>query len=158
MDTPTNFWAALARNQVFMSGALSLFIAQFAKALISLFRNRTRSFADVLATLLWKTGGMPSSHSALAVSISTATAFTTGPDSGLFALSVFFSLIVIRDALGVRRSSGLQAKALNNLGQRMQRRFDIHFKPVKEISGHTIPQVIIGSLMGFFIGLAVCTL
>ncbi|HOX92911.1 MAG TPA: divergent PAP2 family protein [Spirochaetales bacterium] len=152
------FLAAPIRNPLFLSAALSLFTAQFAKALISLLGSRARSFRDVMATLLWRTGGMPSSHSALAVSISTAAAFNSGPSSDLFALSVFFSLVVIRDALGVRRSAGVQAKALNTLGSRVGKRLHIAFKPVKEIHGHTLPQVIVGSLLGFFIALAVCTL
>lgn len=152
------FLTALFRNPLFLSAALSLFMAQFAKALISLLASQARSMRDVLATLMWRTGGMPSSHAALAVSISTAAAFTSGPSSDLFALSVFFSLVVIRDALGVRRSAGLQARALNTLGIRVGKRLHIAFKPVKEIHGHTLPQVIVGSLLGFFIALAVCTL
>lgn len=151
-------FSALFRNPVFLSAAMSLFTAQFAKAVISLLRSRAASMADVLATLMWRTGGMPSSHAALAVSISTAAAFSSGPGSDLFALSIFFALVVIRDALGVRRSAGLQARALNSLGTRVGKRLHIAFKPVKEINGHTLPQVIVGALMGFFIALAVCTL
>ncbi len=149
---------SILRNAVFVSAFLSLFTAQFAKALIVLLTNRRAGIREVFSTLLWRTGGMPSSHSAMAISITTSVAFSSGLSSDIFALSFFFALVVIRDAMGVRRSSGLQAKALNSLGIRIQRRFHLPFNPVKEIHGHTFPQVFAGSIMGFFIALAVNTL
>jgi len=148
----------ILRNDVFLSAVLSLFTAQFAKALIILLTNRKASLREIFSTLLWRTGGMPSSHSALVISITTSTAFSSGLSSDVFALSFFFALVVIRDAMGVRRSAGVQARALNTLGSRVSRRLHIPFKPVKEINGHTFPQVIAGSVMGFFIALAVYTL
>lgn len=150
--------AAVLRNTAFVSAAVSLFTAQFLKALIVLFANRKAGIREIFSTLLWKTGGMPSSHSALVISICTSIAFSSGIASDIFALSFFFALVVIRDAMGVRRSAGLQAKALNALGLRLNKRIHVPFKPVKEINGHTFPQVFVGSLLGFFIALAVNTL
>lgn len=150
--------AALLRNSVFISAASSLFTAQFVKALIVLLTRRKAGIHEIFSTLLWKTGGMPSSHSALVTAITTSIGFSSGVGSDVFALSFFFALVVIRDAMGVRRAAELQAKALNALGGRLSKRFHIFFKPVKEINGHTFPQVIAGSLMGFFIALAVYTL
>jgi acid phosphatase family membrane protein YuiD len=146
------------KNDVFMSAVLSLFTAQFAKALIVLLTSRKVGIKEIFSTLLWRTGGMPSSHSALVTSIATSIGFSSGLSSDVFALSFFFALVVIRDAMGVRRSAGLQARALNTLGARVARRLHVAFKPVKEINGHTFPQVIAGSIMGFFIALAVYTL
>lgn len=95
---------------------------------------------------------MPSSHSAIAISISSSIALTEG-FSNLFILSLFLSLIVIRDALGVRRSSGLQAKALNRLGTEVSARLDICYEPVREVHGHTWTEVLVGALLGFAIAL-----
>lgn len=148
----------LFSNPIFLSAIFSLLIAQFLKSVVNIFRARTRSFRDVLTTFFWKTGGMPSSHSALAVSIATAIAIREGPDTSIFILSLFFSLVVIRDALGVRRASGLQARALNQLGKELGARLGIAYRPVKEVHGHNPPEVIVGSLLGFFIALAFCTL
>jgi uncharacterized protein len=145
-------------NPVFLSAIMSLFTAQFAKALIALFHHRRAGFREIFATLLWRTGGMPSSHSALVLAISTAIGITRGINSDLFVLSLFFTLVVIRDAVGVRRAAGLQARAINMLGSKTSRRLRFQFKPVKEVHGHTFPQVVVGSLMGFLIALAVCTL
>ncbi len=148
----------LIRQPVFQSAMMSWFIAQFAKAVINLFKSPSHSFKDVLVTFFWRTGGMPSSHSALAVSIATSIGFTSGVTSDVFILSLFFAMVVIRDAMGVRRASGLQAKALNSLGKDLTKKLKLSFHPVKEIHGHTLPQTLIGSLLGFFIALAVCTL
>lgn len=148
----------LFRSPVFLSAIMSLLVAQFAKALLSVFRGKPQSFSEVLATMLWKTGGMPSSHSALVIAMCTSIGFTRGTGSELFVLSLFVALIVIRDAMGVRRSSGLQARSLNELGQRCAKRLKFRFKPVKEVHGHTVPQVLVGSIMGFLIALAVHTL
>lgn len=145
-------------NPVFLSAVFSLLVAQFIKAIINLFHYRSRSLREVLVTFLWKTGGMPSSHSALAVSIATAIAFTEGVDTSIFILAFFFALVVIRDAMGVRRSSGIQAKTLNQVGKELNSRFGIAFRPVKEVQGHSPAQVVVGSLLGFFMALAFCTL
>jgi acid phosphatase family membrane protein YuiD len=68
------------------------------------------------------------------------------------------ALIVIRDAMGVRRSSGIQARTLNLLGKELTNRFGVAFHPVKEVQGHSPAQVAVGGLLGFFIALAFCTL
>jgi acid phosphatase family membrane protein YuiD len=145
-------------NPVFLSAIFSLLTAQFLKAVVNIFRSRARNFREILITFFWKTGGMPSSHSALAVSIATAIAFREGLNTSLFILAIFFALVVIRDALGVRRAAGLQARALNLLGKELNARDGIPYRPVKEVHGHNPAEVIVGSLLGFFIALAFCTL
>ena len=150
--------ASLFSNQIFLSAICSLILAQFLKAIVNLLRLPRHSLKDAVLTFAWKTGGMPSSHSALAVSISTAIAITDGLNSEIFILSAFFALVVIRDALGVRHSSGIQARTLNSLGKKYAVRFGEPWVPVKEVMGHTPSQVLVGSLLGFFIALAFCTL
>ena len=148
----------LLRNPIFLSAIFSLLVAQFVKAVINIFRARSQSFHDVIVTFLWRTGGMPSSHSALAVSIATAIGFTQGTNSGVFILALFFALVVIRDAMGVRRSSGQQARTLNLLGRELRARIGINFHAVKEVHGHSAIEVLVGGLLGFFIALGFCTL
>jgi len=148
----------LFSNPIFLSAVFSLLTAQFLKAVVNILRSRSRSFREVLLTFFWKTGGMPSSHSALAVAITTAIAFREGLDTSIFILAFFFTLVVIRDALGVRRAAGLQAKALNQLGKELNSRSGIPYRPVKEVHGHNPPEVVVGSVLGFFIALAFCTL
>jgi acid phosphatase family membrane protein YuiD len=148
----------LLSNPIFLSAVFSLLIAQFLKSVVNILRSKAKSFKEVLATFFWKTGGMPSSHSALAISIATAIALREGLNTSIFILALFFALVVIRDAIGVRRAAGLQAKALNQLGKDLGARLGISYRPVKEVHGHNPPEVIVGSLLGFFIALAFCTL
>lgn len=98
---------------------------------------------------------MPSSHSALVATLCTTIGFRSGVNSDVFILSLGFYLITIRDAVGVRRANGLQAAMLNKIGRLLAAKNIIEeVKPIKEVQGHTPAEVIIGSLLGFFIGLA----
>jgi hypothetical protein len=147
----------LFSNPIFLSALFSLLIAQFMKAVISLVKARREALREAMLIFFWRTGGMPSSHSAVAISISAAIALTQG-FSDLFIVSLFLSLIVIRDALGVRRSAGLQSKVLNKLGNDLSLRLGIKYDSVKEVHGHTWPEVLVGSVLGFCIAFAFCRL
>ena len=133
-------------------------MAQFVKSAVELFKPRSRASREMLFTLLWRTGGMPSSHSSAVTALTTSLGFVEGVNSPIFISMFFFSLLVVRDALGVRRAAGLQARALNHLGFELQKRYDIPFHPVKEVHGHTPAEVSVGILLGFFIAVAFCTL
>ena len=110
---------------------------------------------ELFELLFWRTGSMPSSHAALVASLCTAIGFSSGVNSDVFALSLGFYLVTIRDAVGVRRASGIQAALLNRLSRRLYEKGLIEeFKPVKEVQGHNPAEVVIGSLLGFFIGIA----
>jgi acid phosphatase family membrane protein YuiD len=73
-------------------------------------------------------------------------------------VAFFYALITFRDALGVRRAAGMQARAINQLLRSLARDRKHRVKPVKEIHGHTGPEVIVGALLGFFIAVAFCSL
>ncbi|GHV63502.1 hypothetical protein AGMMS49587_13750 [Spirochaetia bacterium] len=117
-------------------------------------RSRHRDLRDLVETMIWRTGGMPSSHVAVVSAMATSTAFTEGLGSNLFQISFWFALITMRDAMGVRRSSGLQAKALNILGRQVSDHIQGEFHPIKEVNGHAPLEVVIGALLGIFIAAA----
>ena len=94
---------------------------------------------------------MPSSHSAVVCSLSTAIGIHEGISSTYFILSLVFALVVLRDSVGVRRAAGLQAKALNNLGKNFSKFTGQDFHSVKEIQGHTPLEVLVGSCLGVLI-------
>jgi acid phosphatase family membrane protein YuiD len=146
----------LLNSPVFLSGFFAWFFAQLTKTIVEVSRGRSSSSLDILASLVWKTGGMPSSHSALATALATALGFTEGLDSPVFVFAMFYGILTIRDAMGVRRAAGNQAQALNQLAEELRERGQTKFKPVKEVHGHTPAEVFIGSLFGFFIALAFC--
>ena len=60
------------------------------------------------------TGGMPSAHCAVVTALSTSVYFTEGM-TPLFFTTVVLAVIVIRDALGVRRTAGEEGKLLNEV-------------------------------------------
>ena len=141
-------------HPVFLSGISSLFFAQLVKTSIYLLRSRLKSPRDTLEILIWRTGGMPSSHSALVASMSASVAFYEGLDSTLSIVTLMFALIIIRDALGVRRSSGLQARVLNWLGRQTAEKLKIEYLPVKEVTGHSPLEVTVGVFLGIIIAAA----
>ena len=141
-------------NIVFISTLTSWMLAQLMKVLVILFSRRKKSLKELVEIIIWRTGGMPSSHSATVASMTTAVGIAEGIGSTLFAMCFFFALIVMRDSMGVRRSSGLQARALNLLGKNTGERLEFDYNPVKEIQGHSPLEVIVGALLGIFISAA----
>ena len=139
----------------FLACLFSWLSAQLVKTLIKLFSGKVHSLKELFELLLWRTGSMPSSHSALVATLCTTIGFRSGVNSDVFILSLGFYLVTIRDAVGVRRANGLQAAMLHKIGRLLAAKNIIEeVKPIKEVQGHTPAEVIIGSLLGFFIGLA----
>jgi acid phosphatase family membrane protein YuiD len=141
-------------NPIFLSAIWSWFFAQLVKTVIYLLRSRKKSLRDTFETLIWRTGGMPSSHSALVASMAVSVALNDGIDSNLFIVTLMLAVIIIRDSLGVRRSSGNQSRILNVLGRQFSEKFKTEFHPVKEVNGHTPLEVAVGILLGIFIASA----
>ena len=109
---------------------------------------------ELCELLLWRTGGMPSSHSALVAALSTTIGFRSGFYSDIFIFSACFFFVTIRDALGVRRASGIQARKLNEIGKSLEEKQIHDYQQIKEVQGHTPLEVFVGVLLGFFIGVA----
>ena len=142
-------------NPIFLSCVFSWLGAQFLKAAIKLIYGRIHSIGELIEVMVWRTGGMPSSHSALVTSLCVTIAFRHGLHSDLFIFSLCFFLVVIRDAFGVRRSSGLQAKKLNEIGNELKEKNIVEsYKAIKEVDGHTPMEVLCGCLLGFLVGLS----
>lgn len=95
-------------------------------------------------------GGMPSSHSAVMVSITVMLGKNIGFKSPIFALACFMSLVVMQDAIGVRRQVGKQAKYLNEILMDEKTSPEEKFQ---EMVGHTPFQVLIGLIVGLIAGL-----
>jgi uncharacterized protein len=143
---------SLFSSPVFLACVFSWFSAQFIKTIIKLFSGRIHSLQELFELLFWRTGSMPSSHSALVSSLCTTIGFRRGVSSDIFILALCFFMVTIRDAVGVRRANGIQARLLNEMGKKLQQKDIIDFKPMKEVQGHSPMEVFIGSLLGFFIG------
>jgi len=145
---------SLLENKIFLSTVFSLCIAQILKMVLYLFFNRNKNKRIAIETMIWHTGGMPSSHSAIVCSLVTSAGIYEGIDSNFFILCLVFAMVVLRDSMGVRRAAGLQAKALNILGKQYAKLTGEEFSSVKEIQGHTPLEVLVGAFLGILI--AIC--
>ncbi len=88
---------------------------------------------------IFKTGGMPSSHSAFVTSLIIIVYQKLGMQSVEFAMAFVFASVVWYDAMSVRRAVGQQAEILNKL-QRKQK--------LKIRLGHSFAEVIAGIAFG----------
>jgi acid phosphatase family membrane protein YuiD len=149
---------SLFENIIFLSTVTSLCTSQLLKMVFYLFTNRNKKIMDAVQTMIWRTGGMPSSHSAIVCSLAASTAIREGISSNFFIFSLVFAMVVLRDSLGVRRAAGLQAKALNSLGKQSAEKTGLKFQSVKEIQGHSIIEVLVGALLGIAIAFLFCFL
>ena len=145
-------FSAFFDNSVLFWSLLSCLIAQFFKIIFNFFSTGKIRFG-----IMFETGGMPSSHSALITGATSGIGFQLGFDSPIFALAIAVSLIVMYDASGVRKSAGIQAAEINKLSRKLDPDSEVN---LKENLGHTKFEVIVGSLLGplitlpgiFFIG------
>ncbi|MFH1822930.1 MAG: divergent PAP2 family protein [Patescibacteria group bacterium] len=99
--------------------------------------------------------GMPSGHTAMVVSLSTIIGLELGLSSPIFAISVVFAIIIIRDALGLRRYLGQHGRILNILVKDLKddKVLDEKYPHLLEQIGHTFSQVLVGAMIGFLVSL-----
>ena len=139
----------LLQNPYFVVPLIAWGIAQTAKVIID-----SVLLHHVSVRRLATAGGMPSSHSALVVCLTTIIGRLQGVQSPLFALALIFSTVVMYDATGVRRAAGQQAMILNRL---LDDLFIAHRgipqERLRELLGHTPIEVIAGAVLGVVIGL-----
>ena len=127
-------------NSVLFWSLLSCLLAQFFKIIFNFFSTGKIRFG-----IMFETGGMPSSHSALITGTTSGIGFQLGFDNPIFALAIALSLIVMYDASGVRKSAGIQAAEINKLSKKLDPKSKMS---LKENLGHTKFEVIVGSLLG----------
>jgi hypothetical protein len=136
-------------NQTFILTALSGLFVQAVKVVLSFAIERRVNFRR-----FFETGGMPSSHAASVCTLSTLVGLGQGFVSPLFAVTGFFSLIVMYDAAGLRRAAGRQARALNRIIQDLQLHRQVEDAHFRELLGHTPLEVLMGALFGIAFALA----
>lgn len=141
--------AELLTNTPLWAGVAGTVVAQVLKVLLVVATERRWTPDRFL-----ETGGMPSSHSAAVMALTTSVGIEYGVGSPLFALTAVFGGIVMYDATGIRRAAGMQAELINDLVEELNHLFDEGFQPqvLKTLLGHTYPQVIVGALLGVLTG------
>lgn len=145
------FWETirpLFTNQILLVSAFSWFMSQLIKATINIIVYRKFSLER-----LFGDGGMPSGHSATVTALAIMTGYYEGFGSALFAVSAIFAIVVMHDAMGVRRETGKHAVSIMELADAVNNLFleddhGIKTENLKVLVGHTPLQVILGSVLG----------
>jgi acid phosphatase family membrane protein YuiD len=131
-------------NRVLISALTAAVTAQLLKFLIYALPRRRPRFERLVGA-----GGMPSSHSAMVAALVFSLGFRYGWKSAAFAVSCVFGLIVLYDAISVRRTVGLQSRYLNRLSQ--SDNYPSEDASLPEFVGHTPVEVLAGTLWGLLI-------
>ena len=138
----------LIQNKYIYVPFLLWFFIQLYKVIYDLITTKKFNFKRIIGA-----GGMPSSHSAIVVSLATMIGKYKGVDTPILALSLIMAFVVMYDACGVRRAAGKQAALLNKIietpgltGVQVSER-------LVEVLGHTPVQVFVGALLGVIVGI-----
>lgn len=151
-----SFFNELLSNRIFITAATGWLVAQILKTIIHIILSKEFSPERLVGS-----GGMPSSHSATVCSLATAVYFEYGAAGFEFAMAAIFAIVVMYDAMGVRRETGIQAKLLNDMLKVFEdmgrEEISAHDK-LKEFVGHTPLQVLMGAILGIIISVLMYTL
>ncbi len=147
-----NFLLDALTNYPLISAGSGWVIAQILKSITGVFKIKKFTLTE----FFFGTGGMPSSHTAAVMALLTACGVKYGVGSGYFAISFILAMIVIRDAMGMRRQVGEHAKALNIIFKEfVDAKNDpkLTQKAFSELAGHTPLQVFAGAAVGIIVAL-----
>ena len=131
---------------VFICGFLA---AQLIKIIVAFIQKK-----ENLSEYIFKSGGMPSGHSASLAALATYAGFLYGVDSNCFALIICGAMIVVYDAVNVRYSVGEHGKFLKELAKEKY----LKWGNMRIVEGHTVLEVFAGILVGVLIGWAFFTI
>ena len=133
---------------ILAAAATAWFIAQAIKMVLSFIENKRIDWSLATAS-----GGMPSSHTAFVIAATTMIGKAEGVESSIFALAVVLSIVVMYDAMNVRRAVGHMGQTLNQMINKINKAGKLDVENVKEILGHSPLQVFAGLVLGLVVGM-----
>lgn len=145
-----DFFDEVFSNRILIAGALGWLTAQVLKTIIFAITNHGLNWSRLVGD-----GGMPSGHSATVTAIAVSCGMELGFDSPIFAVACFMAIIVMHDAMGVRRETGKQSQVLNHLVEVVYAKNLTSEEKLKEFVGHTPLQVFFGFLLGLCIAIVI---
>jgi acid phosphatase family membrane protein YuiD len=144
-------FTGIFQNPVFLTCMVVSVLAQMLKLPLEYLRTKQWDWS-----LLFSTGGMPSSHSAVVTAAAAGVGHYSGFDTPLFGLAFAIASVVIYDATNIRRQAGFHAQQINRIIQEI---FEGKVKPVKEfqelkeVLGHSPIEAIGGVILGILVSL-----
>ncbi len=141
-------------NKVIVVPVIAWFMAQVVKVIIHALVEK-----EFRPERLFGDGGMPSAHSATVSALVIMCGWSGGFGSAAFAISIIVSLIVMNDAMGVRREAGKHANTIKQLAEIINGMFageseEVRTEKLKEFIGHTPLQVIFGATLGVVVSIS----
>ena len=146
----------IVRHPWFMSAFLASGSAQLLKFALASLRARRPRWHELLSA-----GGMPSVHSALVSALAFAVGFTEGFDAPYAMIAVGLGLIVLVDAVTLRREAGEHARLLNRLVKHLNNSHDedrLEAARLEERLGHSVREMLAGVVFGGFVAFVVCAI
>ncbi|UQZ87156.1 Divergent PAP2 family protein [Paenibacillus konkukensis] len=142
-------------NRALTTAVFTIGLAQLAKVPLAYQQTGRWDWSNA-----FRTGGMPSSHSAGVASLAAYVGLKRGITSVHFATASMLGLIVMFDAMGIRRQAGIIATEVNELGNTVAQLAESappyiqakRQKRLEERLGHLPEEVLGGALMGMFTG------
>ncbi|KAL7110402.1 hypothetical protein ACP275_05G023800 [Erythranthe tilingii] len=133
-------------NYPLISAFLAFAIAQSIKFVASWYKENRWDLKQLVGS-----GGMPSSHSATVTALAVAVGLQEGFGGSTFAVALILAFVVMYDATGVRLHAGRQAEVLNQIVCELPAEHPLaESRPLRELLGHTPPQVVAGAVLGLF--------
>lgn len=143
-----NWLLDLLRNPFLITAIAAWLISQTLKIFTHAITYKRWDFKRIFGD-----GGMPSSHTATVTALATFSGLCYGFASFEFGISALLTMIVCRDAVGVRNETGKQNVIINELKKLIESK-EISEIKLKKFVGHTSIQV----FGGFVLGILVATL
>ena len=139
----------LFTNPILLIPGCAWIVAQIAKTIINFIVTKKFSLDRLVGD-----GGLPSGHSATVTALAVMCGLSEeGFGSPVFGLAMIFAIVVMHDAMGVRREAGKHARSIINIVESLNDYFSEHDDKIKTeklkvLVGHTPLQVVVGSLLG----------
>jgi acid phosphatase family membrane protein YuiD len=134
------------QNPVFIACLVTSLIAQIIKLPIEFLRTKQWDWS-----LLFSTGGMPSSHSAVVTTAAACIGHYVGFETPLFGLAFALAMVVIYDATNIRRQAGFHAQQINRIIKEVfagKAKPAQEFQELKEVLGHSPAEALGGVIFG----------
>lgn len=138
-----NYLEQILNNHILIPALLGWAIAQVVKVPFEFIHTRRWDWS-----LLFRTGGMPSSHSALVAGVAHGVGLYEGFGSPVFAVAFTLAAVVIYDATGIRRQAGKHARLLNAMIDDLTAGHPLKEEQLLELLGHTPLEALGGLLLG----------
>ncbi len=139
--------SAVSDNYPILSALIAWGLAQIIKLPLDYLFTR-----EIRWHLLFGSGGMPSSHSAMVAGLAWTIGLQEGFNSSIFAIACVVAIVVTYDATGVRRAAGNHARIINRMiNDLLEHGHLLKEEALKEVLGHTPREVLAGTIFGVIV-------